>query len=384
MFDNIFISYATEDFQYAEKLYEFLSTAGYKPWMDKKNLLPGQNWDFFIQNALRKADFIILLLSSTSVNKRGYVQKKFTKALNYCEEKLDSDVFIIPIKIDNCEIPEKLSKFQWTHYNASDCFYKISESIRLQQQVLIKDHQKKLFIDNNTEIIEKSIIHEYGKNSPKQKFEANIQLFKNPQSESLQEINIKIENEALDTLIGARNNYFSILINSKEEDFSFINDSYEDIDISISLIRKGFVSYLSHLATYNTGAAHGLYGSIGKNFYLNPLRDFKLDELIEDFQCFWKILRDAVDKKLMEMAKWKFDLMQKKPSDFYYTVNGLEAEWENFKNYFFNERGIVFIYNPYEITPFSMGENHVEISYAEILELFPDEKKLIDFINSIK
>ena len=80
MLNKVFISYASEDFQYAENLYNYLLSNGYKPWMDKKNLSPGQDWDFFIQQELKIADFIVLLLSSTSVSKRGYIQKEFKKA----------------------------------------------------------------------------------------------------------------------------------------------------------------------------------------------------------------------------------------------------------------------------------------------------------------
>src|ERR1035437_7860041 len=118
MFKKIFISYAVEDFQYAESLYEFLLLNGFLPWMDKKNLLPGQKWDYIIQQELRKADFIVLLLSDISVSKRGYVQKEFNQALIYCEEKLESDIYIIPILINQCNIPSKLTKFQWVEYSS--------------------------------------------------------------------------------------------------------------------------------------------------------------------------------------------------------------------------------------------------------------------------
>lgn len=46
MYNKIFISYATEDYPYADSLHSFLSGNGFKPWMDKKDLLPGQNWEF--------------------------------------------------------------------------------------------------------------------------------------------------------------------------------------------------------------------------------------------------------------------------------------------------------------------------------------------------
>ncbi len=83
MFNQVFISYAKEDASFAYQLYSFLEQNQYSPWMDKKNLFPGQNWDLMINEALRRSDFIIVLLSKTSVAKRGYVQKEFNVALNY-------------------------------------------------------------------------------------------------------------------------------------------------------------------------------------------------------------------------------------------------------------------------------------------------------------
>ncbi len=93
MFNKVFISYASEDIASAEKLYDYLKSAGYDPWLDKKRLLPGQDWNTEIRLALRKADFIVMLLSHISIAKRGYVQREFKLALEYCEEKLDGDIY---------------------------------------------------------------------------------------------------------------------------------------------------------------------------------------------------------------------------------------------------------------------------------------------------
>lgn len=82
-YNKVFISYAKEDIISAEKMFELLKNSGYDPWLDKKKLLPGQKWDVEINTALRKANYIILLLSNLSVVKRGYVQREFRLALDY-------------------------------------------------------------------------------------------------------------------------------------------------------------------------------------------------------------------------------------------------------------------------------------------------------------
>ncbi len=78
----MFISYAREDLETARKIYDDLKEAGLDPWMDKSDIVPGQNWKFAISQAIRESEYFIALLSSESVSKRGYVQKEFGHALD--------------------------------------------------------------------------------------------------------------------------------------------------------------------------------------------------------------------------------------------------------------------------------------------------------------
>jgi len=42
MANQVFLCHAKEDEEKVLEVYEFLKKYGIKPWMDKKNLLPGQ------------------------------------------------------------------------------------------------------------------------------------------------------------------------------------------------------------------------------------------------------------------------------------------------------------------------------------------------------
>jgi hypothetical protein len=147
MFRKVFISYAREDFETAEKLYKYLSEYRYEPWMNKKEFLPGQNWDIEIRTALRRADFIIVLLSKISVGKRGYIQKEFKLALEYCEEKLEDDIYIISCKINNCITPEKLEKYHWIELNKPDSFDLILSALNLQRNKCLELERQKITND---------------------------------------------------------------------------------------------------------------------------------------------------------------------------------------------------------------------------------------------
>jgi hypothetical protein len=110
---QIFLSYAREDEEKVESLYQKLSDAGFKPWMDKKDILPGERWEFSIRKAIRRSDFFLACLSANSVNRRGWIQKEIKGALDMWQEKLDSDIYLIPVRLADCRVPESLSDFQW-------------------------------------------------------------------------------------------------------------------------------------------------------------------------------------------------------------------------------------------------------------------------------
>lgn len=51
---TVFISYAREDADYAERLYKDLKNSGLIPWRDKDAIRAGENWKNAIRNLSRK------------------------------------------------------------------------------------------------------------------------------------------------------------------------------------------------------------------------------------------------------------------------------------------------------------------------------------------
>ena len=381
MHNKVFISYATEDYQYADKLHGFLSENGFDLWMDKKNLSPGQNWLYEIQIQLRKADFVILFFSHNSVNKRSTVQKEFNLAMQHCEERLDSDIYIIPVKIDDCEPSEKFKKFQWVDYNAPEAFDKILKSLNIQRSAILKEEEIKRHKILGFEYLEKEVKGEYGNKSPRQLYEINYPIFKNESNESLKELNIIIQNCVVQNLIGVRHNYYSYLKDYNLEDFGNEMYSTEYSTIQFQILNNNFISFTDFLSTYDTGAAHGNYGTTGHNYLINPLRKLFLYDLFKNLDANILILRDAVHSKLMAWAKvhYEGDISE----NFYMLDEGLEAKSENFDNFYFKENALVFIYNPYHLTAWCYGDQLPEITFDELKALFPNEKKLHEFIEII-
>ena len=53
---RIFIAFATEDREQAERLFSALTAHGYTAWLDRRKLLPGQNWPQRIEDAIASSD----------------------------------------------------------------------------------------------------------------------------------------------------------------------------------------------------------------------------------------------------------------------------------------------------------------------------------------
>ncbi|KPA14459.1 Toll-Interleukin receptor domain protein [Candidatus Magnetomorum sp. HK-1] len=111
---KIFISYERGDFEIASRLYYDLKKHGLSPWLDKIDLFVGQNWKLAIKKAIRESDYFLALLSRNSISKKGYVQKELKIALEMLDELVESDIFIIPVRLDECRPnDQKLQDIHW-------------------------------------------------------------------------------------------------------------------------------------------------------------------------------------------------------------------------------------------------------------------------------
>lgn len=112
---DIFISYAREDAASANRIYHSLQgIPRVTPWLDSKKLLPGVRWKIAIMDALKTCDLFILLLSSKSVSKNGFVQKEISEALDKLKAFPPDQIFLVPARLDDCQPkhPELLD-LQW-------------------------------------------------------------------------------------------------------------------------------------------------------------------------------------------------------------------------------------------------------------------------------
>jgi CheY-like chemotaxis protein len=115
---NLFLSYARSDAQPVEKIYQALSRQGYKPWMDIHDIAGGEDWLHAINTAIDRSELFVPILSNNSVNRRGMIVKEVQRALDKWRGMLPGDIYVIPIRLDDCPIPELIQHIQVLNWEA--------------------------------------------------------------------------------------------------------------------------------------------------------------------------------------------------------------------------------------------------------------------------
>ncbi len=114
---KVFLCHASQDKPAVYHLYQRLLAEGWiEPWLDAKKLLLGQDWQAEIKNAVETADNVIIFLSHTSINKDGFIQKELRLAKDIALEKTEGSIFLIPLRLDGCEVPRSLQSYHWGNY----------------------------------------------------------------------------------------------------------------------------------------------------------------------------------------------------------------------------------------------------------------------------
>ena len=127
---KVFLCYAHEDLDRVLPVRNLLASSGIGTWIDKEDLIPGQNWREEIPKALRSSDFALMFFSNTSVDKRGYVQEEFKMVLDVMKSLPDGRIFTIPVKLEDCKIPDNFKHLQHVNLNEPKSFDRILRAIK--------------------------------------------------------------------------------------------------------------------------------------------------------------------------------------------------------------------------------------------------------------
>jgi hypothetical protein len=133
---KVFLCHASADKPAVRALYQRLVRDGVDAWLDKEKLLPGQDWRLEIPRAVQESDVVVVCLSNNSITKEGYVQKEIKFALDKASEKPEGTIFLIPARLEECNVPSQLGLWQWVDLFESDGYEWLMRSLRLRADKL--------------------------------------------------------------------------------------------------------------------------------------------------------------------------------------------------------------------------------------------------------
>jgi hypothetical protein len=119
---KVFISYSHKDKSFAQKLYAALSAEGIEVSIDDKDFQIGDSLPDKIGTAIDTSDFVIAILSSSSV-KSNWVLTELKLAITKEVEKQKKS--ILPIKIQECDVPNFLKDKIYADFTDPDDFHEL-------------------------------------------------------------------------------------------------------------------------------------------------------------------------------------------------------------------------------------------------------------------
>ncbi len=130
---KVFLCHAHSDAIAVHALYNRLVKDGVDAWLDKEKLLPGQDWELEIRNAVREADVVVACLSK-QFNQAGFRQKEVRIALNEADMKPEGEIFIIPARLEECNVPQSLQRWHWVDLFEEDGYVRLINALRMRAE----------------------------------------------------------------------------------------------------------------------------------------------------------------------------------------------------------------------------------------------------------
>jgi ATP-dependent Clp protease ATP-binding subunit ClpC len=126
---RVFMCHASEDKPAVRDLYARLKRAQIEPWLDAEDILAGQEWRYEIEKAVRSTHIVLVCLSAHSTSKTGFVNKEIRIALDVADQQPEGTIFIIPLKLEECQVPDRLRQWQWVNLYEEDGFEKLMRAL---------------------------------------------------------------------------------------------------------------------------------------------------------------------------------------------------------------------------------------------------------------
>ena len=125
---RIFLGHTHKDRERVVEAYERLKTLGHEPWAAFASIRAGERWDEAIEAAMKRADFFIFFLSR-NVFQNSYLKEEIKYALGRAQERPEEDIFILPARLEPCEIPPELAQYSAVDLSSEEGWKSLEEAL---------------------------------------------------------------------------------------------------------------------------------------------------------------------------------------------------------------------------------------------------------------
>lgn len=127
---RVFIMYSHADQAAAKELVAKLRSSGYNPWFDVDEIAPGQRIPETVTNGLAASAVALLLISKNLDLEKPTIGKELKTALATMKSKDESFSPVIPVRLDDAEVPQPLADVSWIDLRDPESFERLDRGLK--------------------------------------------------------------------------------------------------------------------------------------------------------------------------------------------------------------------------------------------------------------
>jgi adenylate cyclase len=116
----VFLSYASQDAEAAQRISAALRSAGVEVWFDQSELRGGEEWDRKIRKEIRDCALFLPVISAHSdARHEGYFRREWRLAVERSRDMAEDVAFLLPVVVDStpdatARVPDRFREVQWS------------------------------------------------------------------------------------------------------------------------------------------------------------------------------------------------------------------------------------------------------------------------------
>ena len=116
----VFLSYASQDAEAAQRICAALRSAGVEVWFDQSELRGGDAWDRQIRKQIHDCALFVPVISAHSDTRyEGYFRREWRLAVERAGDMAEDVAFLLPVVIDStpdatARVPDRFREVQWS------------------------------------------------------------------------------------------------------------------------------------------------------------------------------------------------------------------------------------------------------------------------------